>query len=76
MPPPRARPFRSTRSTGPAGSRNLFGGAGPVIKDGYAELPTRPGLGVTLDEKVAAAHPYKPSNRAEYKFGDGSVTDQ
>jgi len=50
--------------------------AGPVIKDGYAELPSRPGLGVTLDEKVAAAHPYKPSNRAEYKFGDGSVTDQ
>ena len=56
--------------------QELFGGAGPVIKDGYAELPTRPGLGVTLDEKVAAAHPYKPSNRPEYKFGDGSVTDQ
>ena len=56
--------------------QELFGGAGPVIKDGYAELPSRPGLGVTLDEKVAAAHPYKPSNRAEYKFGDGSVTDQ
>src|SRR5215471_8483514 len=32
----------------------LFGGTGPVVKDGYAELPTRPGLGVTLDEKVAA----------------------
>ena len=54
----------------------LFGGTGPVVKDGYAELPVRPGLGVTLDEKVAAAHPYKASNRPEYKFGDGSVTDQ
>jgi galactonate dehydratase len=54
----------------------LFGGGGPVVKDGYAELPARPGLGVTLDDKVAAAHPYKPSNRAEYKFGDGGVTDQ
>src|SRR5215471_15521723 len=54
----------------------LFGGTGPVVKDGYAELPPRPGLGVTLDEKVAAAHPYKPTNRPEYKFGDGSVTDQ
>jgi len=50
--------------------------AGPVIKDGFAELPTRPGLGVSLNEKVAAAHPYKPAGRPEYKFGDGSVTDQ
>jgi len=57
-------------------ARELFGGGGPVIKDGYAELPSRPGLGVTLNEKIAAAHPYKPSNRPEYKFGDGSVTDQ
>jgi galactonate dehydratase len=56
--------------------QELFGGSGPVIKDGYAELPTRPGLGVTLNEKVAAAHPYKPASRPEYKFGDGSVTDQ
>jgi len=56
--------------------QELFGGTGPVIKDGYAELPTRPGLGVMLNEKVAAAHPYKPASRPEYKFGDGSVTDQ
>ena len=56
--------------------QELFGGDGAVIKDGYAELPSRPGLGVTLNEKVAAAHPYKPGNRPEYKFGDGSVTDQ
>jgi L-alanine-DL-glutamate epimerase-like enolase superfamily enzyme len=56
--------------------QDLFEGAGPEIKDGYAELPTRPGLGVTLDEKVAAAHPYKPTNRPEYRFGDGSVGDQ
>ena len=54
----------------------LFGGTGPVIQGGYAELPSKPGLGVTLDEKVAAAHPYKPTNRPEYKFGDGSASDQ
>jgi len=54
----------------------LFEGSGPVVKAGYAELPTRPGLGVTLNEKVAAAHPYKPTNRPEYHFADGSVTDQ
>ena len=54
----------------------LFEGAGPQIKDGYADLPARPGLGVSLNEKVAAQHPYKPTNRPEYHFGDGSVTDQ
>ncbi len=45
--------------------QELFEGAGAQIKDGYAELPTRPGLEVTLNEKVAAAHPYKPTNRPE-----------
>jgi galactonate dehydratase len=54
----------------------LFEGTGPQIRTGYAELPTRPGLGVTLNEKIAAQHPYKPTNRPEYKFTDGSVTDQ
>jgi galactonate dehydratase len=54
----------------------LFDVAGPEIKSGYAELPARPGLGITLNEKVAAAHPYKPTNRPEYRFGDGSITDQ
>ena len=54
----------------------LFDGTGPVVKDGYAELPSRPGLGVTLNEKIAAAHPYKPTNRPEYHFPDGSVADQ
>jgi L-alanine-DL-glutamate epimerase-like enolase superfamily enzyme len=56
--------------------RELFEGKGPNIQSGYAELPALPGLGVTLNEKVAAAHPYKPTNRPEYKFPDGSVTDQ
>ncbi len=56
--------------------QDLFEGTGPEVKEGYAVLPTRPGLGVSLNEKVAAAHPYKPSNRPEYRFGDWSVTDQ
>jgi galactonate dehydratase len=54
----------------------LFNGPGPEIKNGYAELPSRPGLGVTLNEKIAAQHPYKPSNRPEFVFEDGSVADQ
>ena len=28
-------------------------------EDGYIIPPTRPGLGVELDEQVAAAHPYE-----------------
>jgi len=54
----------------------LFDGKSPDIRAGYAELPTRPGLGVTLNEKIAAQHPYKPTNRPEYHFADGSVSDQ
>ena len=56
--------------------QELFEGGGPDIRTGYAELPARPGLGVTLNEKVAAAHPYKPAARGEYRLPDGSITDQ
>jgi L-alanine-DL-glutamate epimerase-like enolase superfamily enzyme len=56
--------------------QDLFDGAGPVVKDGYAELPSRPGLGLTLNEKIAAEHPYKPAARGAYRLDDGSVTDQ
>jgi galactonate dehydratase len=56
--------------------QDLFDGLGPVIKAGYAELPSRPGLGVTLNEKIAAAHPYKPATRGAFRFDDGSVADQ
>jgi L-alanine-DL-glutamate epimerase-like enolase superfamily enzyme len=56
--------------------QELFDGTGPIIRAGHAELPTRPGLGVTLNDKVAAAHPYKPAARGEYRLSDGSITDQ
>ncbi len=54
---------------------DLFQGGGVRYKNGYAELPDRPGLGVSLDEKVAAAHPYQPVTRPQFKFADGSVAD-
>jgi galactonate dehydratase len=54
---------------------DLFHGGAVKVKDGHAELPDRPGLGVDLDEKVAAQHPYKPVNRPNYVFPDGSVAD-
>lgn len=35
---------------------------GVVIRDGYLEIPDRPGIGATLDETAAAKHPYGPQN--------------
>jgi len=55
--------------------RDLFNGGAVQVKDGFAELPNRPGLGVDLNEKVAAQHPYKPVNRPNYVFSDGGVAD-
>jgi len=55
--------------------KDLFDGGAVVVTNGYAELPARPGLGVTLNEKVAAQHPYKAVTRAQPKFGDGAVAD-
>jgi galactonate dehydratase len=54
---------------------DLFHGGAVTVKDGYAELPDRPGLGVDLDEKIAAQHPYKPVTRAQNTFGDGAPAD-
>lgn len=55
--------------------KDLFFGGALRIKNGYAELPDRPGLGVDLDEKVAAQHPYKPVNRQNWTWEDGAVAD-
>ena len=42
-----------------------------VIRDGYAELPDRPGLGLTLREDIAKAHPYEPYTRISLFQSDG-----
>lgn len=42
---------------------DLHEGLIPIIKDGYCELPDRPGLGTVLNERVAATRPYQPINR-------------
>jgi L-alanine-DL-glutamate epimerase-like enolase superfamily enzyme len=55
--------------------KDLFNGGSVVVKNGFAELPSKPGLGVELNEKVAAQHPYKPVNRANPHFADGGVAD-
>ena len=48
---------------------------GLTIKDGWAELPRRPGLGIELDPDVIAAHPYAPGDYEPAFYADGSVAD-
>jgi len=55
--------------------REMFYGGAVKVKDGFAALPEAPGLGVRLNEKVAAQHPYQPVNRPHYVFRDGGVAD-
>jgi L-alanine-DL-glutamate epimerase-like enolase superfamily enzyme len=54
---------QETRSYTGQFDMDLHEGLIPVIKNGYCELPDRPGLGTVLNEKVAATRPYKPINR-------------
>ena len=57
-------------------TQELFNGGALKIKDGYAELPDRPGLGLELNEKVAARHPYRAPSGPAYMFPDGGVADR
>ena len=59
----------------PGWVRDLFNGAELKVVNGFVELPVRPGLGVELNEQVAAAHPYQPVNRGFPTFPDGGVAD-
>ncbi len=59
----------------PTGARlDLFNGRLIKIKDGYAELPPWPGLGLQVDENVAKRFPPTRPNPEMY-FDDGSVAD-
>ncbi|MBI4219879.1 MAG: galactonate dehydratase [Chloroflexi bacterium] len=59
-------------------SEELLGGS-IVIREGFAELPDRPGLGLELNEKVAEKHPFDPdterTGRARLTWADGAMTD-
>jgi galactonate dehydratase len=48
---------------------------GLTVKDGWAELPRLPGLGIELDAEVVAAHPYAPGDYDPAFYSDGSVAD-
>jgi galactonate dehydratase len=55
--------------------RDLFYGGAIMYEKGYALPPDRPGLGVDLDEKVAAKRPYQPHTRQQLRFPDGGIAD-
>lgn len=45
------------------------------LRDGHVLPPQRPGLGVEVDEKAAAKHPYRPELEMKLFHPDGSVAD-
>jgi galactonate dehydratase len=55
--------------------KDLFYGGAISYEKGYALPPDRPGLGVDLDEKVAAKRPYQPHIRQQLRFPDGGIAD-
>ena len=43
-----------------------------VFADGFMRIPSRPGLGIELNEEAIAAHPYEPRDLRHYR---GDLTD-
>jgi galactonate dehydratase len=59
-------------------AEELFGGT-VEVRDGFALLPDKPGLGLDLNEAVAARHPFvaerELTGRARLTWPDGSIAD-
>ena len=47
----------------------------PKVEDGYLIPGDEPGLGIDLDEKAAAAHPFQDHEPPHLRRADGSVND-
>jgi galactonate dehydratase len=56
--------------------RDLFYGGHFRYEKGYAVAPTKPGLGIDLDENVAAKFPYEEKAWSTLRRPDGSVVDR
>lgn len=56
--------------------KDLFNGGLYEAVDGYAALPDRPGLGLTLNETVANRYPYQPKPWHSPVYSDGAVADR
>jgi galactonate dehydratase len=56
--------------------QDLFFGGLFRHERGYAALPEKPGLGIDLDETVAARYPYEEKPFSSLRFPDGAITDR
>ncbi|MCF7689795.1 MAG: hypothetical protein K9M98_14250 [Cephaloticoccus sp.] len=55
---------------------DLFSGTRIDYQGTFAMPPTKPGLGIELNEKEAARHPYQPKHWSSLKFPDGAIHDR
>ncbi len=55
---------------------DLFFGGYFRYEQGHALAPERPGLGIDLDEAVAARFPYEEKHWSTLRFPDGAVGDR
>ena len=56
--------------------KDLFYGGHFSYERGYANPPSRPGLGIDLDEKVAAKYPFQAKNWSTLHSADGAFVDR
>ncbi|MEM8814525.1 MAG: enolase C-terminal domain-like protein [Pseudomonadota bacterium] len=56
--------------------QDLFYGGHFSYEKGYANPPSRPGLGIDLDESVAARFPFQPKNWTTLQTPDGAYVDR
>ncbi len=56
--------------------QDLFYGGHFSYEKGYAAAPTRAGLGIDLDESIAARYPYEPKPWNTLQTGDGAYVDR
>ena len=56
--------------------QDLFYGGHFSYARGYASPPSRPGLGIDLDEKVAAKYPFQAKNWSTLQSADGAFVDR
>ncbi len=56
--------------------QDLFFGGHFSFDRGYAALPSRPGLGIDLDEKIATKYPFEPKHWETLKTADGAYVDR
>jgi galactonate dehydratase len=55
--------------------REAVVGAGLPVNDGYIMPPTAPGLGISVDEREAAKHPFEQEVLMQWWHQDGAVAD-